>query len=257
MLDAHIHIEKGPYDLEWIKEFVDQGIAMGMDEINLLEHSHRFTDFAPAYKEIRAYSRYQEEWLARRNCIPLESYLRLVRECKRQSFPIRVRFGLEVCYIPGYEDFLRPFIQREEWDFVTGSVHWLHGFGFDHKVEFWEGKDVDLLYRDYFNQMLDLIQSGLFTVLAHPDSIKCFNHRPSYDLTGTYYQLAEALVERQMSAEQNSGLFYRFAHPRWGMEPEMLKIFMDKGVDVITASDAHHPSEVGLYIREMSKELGD
>ena len=42
MTDGHIHIERGPYTLEWINEFVKKAVEMQIDEIRLLEHCYRF-----------------------------------------------------------------------------------------------------------------------------------------------------------------------------------------------------------------------
>ena len=42
MIDGHIHIERGDYTLEWIQKFVDRAVAMGLDEIRLLEHNYMF-----------------------------------------------------------------------------------------------------------------------------------------------------------------------------------------------------------------------
>ena len=36
MIDGHIHIERGPYTLEWIRKFVDKAVETGLDEIRLL-----------------------------------------------------------------------------------------------------------------------------------------------------------------------------------------------------------------------------
>ena len=38
MTDVHIHIEKGPYTKEWIDQFVQQAVSIGIDEIYPLEH---------------------------------------------------------------------------------------------------------------------------------------------------------------------------------------------------------------------------
>ena len=42
MTDGHIHIERGPYTLEWIQKFVDKAVEMNLTEIRLLEHNYRF-----------------------------------------------------------------------------------------------------------------------------------------------------------------------------------------------------------------------
>ena len=47
MTDGHIHIERGPYTLEWIDQFVNRAVEMGLDEIRLLEHNYIFEEFSP------------------------------------------------------------------------------------------------------------------------------------------------------------------------------------------------------------------
>ncbi len=104
----------------------------------------------------------------------LDSYIHFVDAMKDRQFPIDVLFfGLEVCYIPETAGLLADILERCQWDFITGSVHYIDGWGFDHQAEFWKGIDVNRAYRRYYQIMLNLIQSGLFTGLAHPDSIKC------------------------------------------------------------------------------------
>lgn len=61
MRDVHIHIEKGPYTKEWIDRFVEQAVRAGLDEIYLLEHSHRFVEFAPMYASVCEYNDYQKK----------------------------------------------------------------------------------------------------------------------------------------------------------------------------------------------------
>ena len=58
MIDGHIHIERGPYTLDWINQFVNRAVEMQMDEIRLLEHCYRFEEFVPMYDSVCAYSEY-------------------------------------------------------------------------------------------------------------------------------------------------------------------------------------------------------
>jgi len=52
MIDCHIHIEKGPYSVEWINEFIKVAVNQGLDEIWLLEHCYRFREFIPMYESV-------------------------------------------------------------------------------------------------------------------------------------------------------------------------------------------------------------
>jgi len=217
MIDGHIHIEKGSYSLDWINEFINHALERGISEIHLLEHSHRFKEFALVYENIRNYSEYQGDWLKRKMVLSLDTYRAFVTEMRKIEFPIKVKFGLEVCYIEEEESSIRDIISDFDWDFVTGSVHWIDGWGFDHKKEFWEGKETDKEYKRYYEIMKSLIKSRLFDIVAHPDSIKCFGHQPNCDLSQTYIEIADLLNEYKMFAEQSAGLYINYGFNELGM----------------------------------------
>ncbi|AFL99313.1 histidinol phosphate phosphatase HisJ family [Desulfitobacterium dehalogenans ATCC 51507] len=250
MIDAHIHIERGQYTKEWVQQFINQAVKMGLDEIYLLEHSHRFKEFKPMYQSVKEYSDYQKVWLQRKSNLSINEYTSLITEIRQYKFPIQVKWGLEVCYFPESEELISDIINS--FDFITGSIHWVDGFGFDHKAELWNGVDVDKLYKRYYELMLQLIDSKLFTGLAHPDSVKCFKCFPSFDLTPIYELLANALRNSNMYAEQSGGLALNYGYPTIGMNDKMLNIFKQRGVIMLTASDAHRPEDVGANISKMA-----
>ena len=264
MIDCHIHLERGPYTIEWLEEFVKTAVNRGIDEIYLLEHSHRFIEFIPMYESICHYNDYQSEWFKRksRGSLSINNYIKFINHVKQISFPIKLKFGLEICYLEGWEQLIKNILDSYSYDFATGSVHWVDGFGFDHKKEFWESIDVDRIYIRYYEIMQKLIESDLFTGVAHPDSIKAFGHKTSNQLVDTYCKLADLLRRHDMHAEQSGGLHLNYNCNELGMNETMLKIFIDQGVRILTASDAHRPEDVGANIIELqnlvsSKTVGD
>ena len=100
-----------------------------------------------------------------------------------------------------------------------------------------------------------MVESDLFTQLAHPDTIKLFNIYPTYDLLPTYEKLAQLLNQHHMKAENNVGCYYRYNHQDLGLSDELLKVFKKAHVQLITTSDAHQPSDVGSYIKEAEKRI--
>lgn len=258
VIDCHIHLERGEYTFEWLNEFVKTAQSRGIEEIYLLEHSHRFNEFVPMYKSICDYSNYQKEWFNRKNKgnLSIKDYTSFIEHSKQMDYPIKIKFGLEVCYFEGYEGLIQQILGSYPFDFATGSIHWVDGFGFDHKKEFWDTVDVDKTYIRYYQIMQKLIESDLFTAVAHPDSIKVFGHKPSYGLKDTYIRLAELLCKHNMYAEQSGGLNLNYSSDyELGMNAEMLKIFIEKGVRILTASDAHSPQDVGANIMKLQRIL--
>ena len=254
MVDGHIHIERGPYTLEWIDQFVSKAVEMGLDEICLLEHNYIFEEFAPMYGSVCAYSEYVDAWFRRSaGAHKLADYLELIERVRNHSFPIKIKFGLEICYFKEFEGFISELTQGKGFDFLLGSVHFVDDFAFDHQAGHWAGLDVDRIYRRYFEDSVSLARSGLFDGIGHPDAIKLFGHKPSYPLTDCYESLAEELSKSDMYADQNSGAARRCsktAPP--GMDEELLKILQKYNVKIITSSDAHCPEDVGYKIKELN-----
>ena len=53
--------------------------------------------------------------------------------------------------------------------------------------------------------------------------------------------LDKLLVKHHVKGECNTGCYYRYHHPDKGLSKELLDIFKEHHVDIITASDAHKP----------------
>ena len=256
MMDGHMHLEYGELSTEYVMEFVNEAIKKGLDEIQILDHTHRFKDFESTYEELKVYPE-QKAWLENKKLKfkeTLDDYQKVIDALHAMDLPIKVKFGLEVCYVPKHETKLREILQGRKYDFLVGAVHSIDGVLYDmpfSKKLLWEKNDVDDIYRRYYELVFDLVKSDLFTQLAHPDTIKLFNYYPSYDLKPTYHELAELLKEHHMKAENNTGCYYRYHHADMGLSDEMLTIFREHGVEMITASDAHKPADVGTCIADI------
>jgi histidinol-phosphatase (PHP family) len=199
MLDCHIHIEKGPYTQEWINEFVKTAVERGLCEIWLLEHCYRFREFVPMYGQVCEYSDYINNWFHSKSGVyGISDYLKLVETVRKAKYPVKIRFGLEICYFKEYEEFVYKSTKDLGLDFLVGSVHFIDGFAYDHKPEHWDGVDVDRAYHRYFKTETELAQSGIYSGIAHPDCVKLFGHKPSFSLDGYYDKLAAALAKNGM-----------------------------------------------------------
>jgi len=251
VIDCHVHIERGPYTREWINEFINQAKSREITDLYLLEHTHRFREFQECYEEVAHYSEYQNDWYKRRSGVLLQSYINLVKNYKEKPHHgINIKWGLEVCYLPGIEKIIEQLKKNNTFDFYTGSIHWLNGWGFDHKKEFWKGEIVNDVYKQYFDTEVRLIQSELFDYIAHPDSIKCFGHYPTYELDEEYEKVIHVAKSTTIQFEQSCGLYNNYGHNKIGLEENFLKKLKENGIQIITASDAHRPEDVGRNIEK-------
>jgi histidinol-phosphatase (PHP family) len=246
--DHHIHLERRPYTLDALGEFCAAGAIRGLEELWLLEHSYLFAEFLPMYEGVRAANPFIDGWLGKKGgSRSLEDYLSLAKRARGAAFPLRLKFGLELCYFEGKEGFVRARTEGLGLDFLLGSVHFVDDFAFDHSPALWSGRDVDGTFRRFFEISLSLAASGLFSGIAHPDSIKLFGHRPSFDLSPQYAALALALSRGGLYAEQNSGVFRR-AGGEPGLGAGLLAALRREGVPLALASDAHDPGDVGACL---------
>ena len=250
MKDLHIHIERGEYTKEWIDRFVAQAVKMNIEEINLLEHTIRIRDFHPAFREAREYSLYQRKWFdgKEKQAHTLDEYKELVTMIRSCDYPVKINFGLEVCWFEQHEDFLRDMLSDGFFDYVLGSVHWVDNWTFNQRKYQWIGKNVNNIYKRYYEMSNTLVSSGIFDIIAHPDLIRCHGIYPDYDLGETYRTLCENAVKNNVMIEMNTskGL---------GINKQFLQIAKQTGVTFSTGSDAHRPEDVGRRIAEVSELL--
>lgn len=249
----HVHLERGEYTKEWLMEFVHYAQERNISKLCLLEHSHRFKEFRNIYESITSnkdYCKHQMDWLARKSKLDISEYKQFIHEMRKLDFPIEINFGLEICYFSEKEKEIRQCVSNFDWDFLTGSIHWIDGWGFDHPKtrKSWLIQDVDSIYLRYYELMLQLVKSKIFDVLAHPDSIKCFNYYPTLDLSDQYKELSLALKDGKMKVEFSNGLFINYQHEELGLNRDLLKVFLENEVELVTASDAHRPEDVGKFI---------
>jgi histidinol-phosphatase (PHP family) len=255
MTDCHIHLERGNYTKDWLTRFIETAQSRNISEIWLLEHCYRFREFVPMYDRVCAYSDYINKWFHRKaGVMGLADYLRFIDSMRKTDFPIKIKFGLEVCYFKEQLDLVYSLTKDTDLDFLVGSTHFIDDFAFDHQPEHWQGVDVNKDYTRYFETTVHLAACGIYDGLAHPDSIKLFGHTPSYPLDDAYEAVAAALAGSHMYAEQSSGTHRRCPDTApLGMEPGFLRALKRHPVPLITASDAHCPEDVGLWIPEMER----
>lgn len=259
MIDGHVHLEKGDYCIEWINEFIHYALVRGIKEIYFLEHTHIFRECQSLYSEMAGYNTYQGQWYAKKlkNARPMADYIEFVEWMKKHSFPVKLKFGLEVCYSPEREKDIEILKELYPFDFLVGSIHFIDGWAFSHMRQPWEKENYDLhmLYSRYYKLMYRLVQSKLFSGLAHPNSLQCFGAYPEGPYNVEYEQIAKELKRNNMYIEQSSGLAINYGDTNVGMNSEMLQSMIKYEVPILTASDAHVPKDVGKLIPEMNRMI--
>ena len=169
-------------------------------------------------------------------------------EALRKEFAGRivVRLGLEADYAEGFEDELRRWLDRAEWDFVLGSVHWVSGDWIDalESIHRFEKEGTEALYREYYRLLAGAARTGLFDVLSHFDLPKKHGHRPAVPVADAEDEAIRAAAESGCAVEISSAGLRKPVGELYP-DPRLLERINAAGIPVTFSSDAHAPSEVG------------
>ncbi len=229
LVDYHLHTPLCNHATGSPEEYVRSAIGAGLAEVG-------FSDHAPLPEHLReGITMLPEE---------TERYLSMI-EAVRDSFrgKIAVRVGFEVDY-PLHDTFNTRYFTDPRIDYLIGSCHFIDGWGFDnpdYAREFNE-RDIDLVYRRYFEILGDLVRSGLFNIIGHIDLVKKFGHRATKDFSASV-RAAFSSVPEHVAVELNtSGL--RKAVREIYPSRDILALLFDANVPVTLGSDSHAPEEV-------------
>lgn len=244
LTDYHVHLETGPYTLEWLKQYLDKAKEIGITDLGFSEHAYRFQQTSHLLAN---------PWINARQTEDIDEYIGLVTQAKELGLPVKL--GIELDYTPGKEPELAEFINSYPWDYVIGSVHWIGNWGFDLKemIAGWDERPVIDIYEDYFTIIEGLLDSQLFDILGHLDVIKVFGHRTE---PGTETRLA-AVYDRVVDKVVASGIVVEMSTA--GLRkpvgelypgPDLMERLVTAGVPMLINSDAHHPSQVGEFYQE-------
>lgn len=250
--DYHMHLihdgheEKCPYTLERVEEYIQSAEAHGIAEIGITDHCDRFGEFLPVMQHLfTGHGTYEAvvNWLSKRFYEPLDEYVEVLVRAKQRGWPVKV--GLEVDYIPGAEGAIGEILSAYPWDYVLGSVHFIGKWGIDISPDSgWPERDVDRVYEEYFGLLTQAAASGLYDVLAHPDLVKKFGHRPKSSPTRWYESLCDAVAQAGIAVEVSTAGLRRGESELYPAR-ELLEMCVARGIPVTLGSDAHYPEHIG------------
>ncbi|MCO5044401.1 MAG: histidinol-phosphatase [Kiritimatiellae bacterium] len=188
--------------------------------------------------------RYGQEHRMELEQFPL--YLERVRTAQ-QDGPVPVLLGIEADYYRRCERFLDRHIERNNFDLILGSVHFLNYWGKPSELRTLGSKDVDpeIIWQRYFELIGELADTRLYNIVAHLDLPKRFGNPIAIERLREYALPAlDRIANAGMAIEINtSGLNHnpRECYPSL----PLLQWACERGIGLTFGSDSHHPSRVG------------
>ena len=171
---------------------------------------------------------------------------------------LTIRRGFEFGMLPGNQEQFQKALNRRDWDFIIGSVHFVDGLDV-YFPQYWEGKTPYQAILRSFEETLTCVKNhDYFDVLGHLTYLgKC---RANPEKTPILYkdyrevtdEIFKTLAEKGKGIECNtSGMASCGA-----LLPDeaYLRRFKELGGEIVTVgSDAHHSNRVGQYCREAAE----
>lgn len=243
LIDYHTHHERCGHAVGKLEEYIQQGIAIGLDHLGVSDHMPLLhVDPAAYYSEV---------------AMPLAELPRYVEEAfalkEKYRGQIEVRVGLEGDYVEGWEEEISRLIEMYPWDYVIGSVHFLGEWDVTdyRQVHHWEGQDAFAIYQRYYKAVAKAAATGFYDIMGHLDVIKRFGYKPGAELEQAVLELertalhavAKAGVVMELNA---SGL----SKPCAEMFPSqrILQGAIELGIPLTLGSDAHDPQKLGEHL---------
>lgn len=245
MIDCHVHTARCGHAEGDASAYLAAARLAGVSVLGFTEHLPLPEDLDPS----REYSMPPSE---------LADYVAEVEGLKRASAEaaktghggdITVLLGVEADWLPGRMDAVESLIASQPFDVVLGSVHFLDDWAFDDPALLakWDSTDVDAVWERYFARVAEAAASGLFDVMAHPDLVKKFGHRPARDPRELFEAAAGAFAAAGVAIEVSTAGLRK---PVGELYPsaEFLAACRRAGVPATMGSDAHAPHEVGYRL---------
>lgn len=246
MVDYHIHLENGPYKLDWLYQFWHTAKKRGLTEIGITEHCHKFKEFYPMFSYLAAEDgsyQYMHEWIKKDFQHSLEDYIDLLLRAREQG--IQIKIGLEVDYLPNSSEFIHNIINQYPFDYILGSVHVIGKWGFDYAPRVWEGRDINQAYKDYYQVLAAAVNSELFDIIAHFDLIKVFGHRNTVSVESEVKNILQKMADKKLCLEISSAGIRKPINELYPAE-WIIEYAAKLQVPITFASDAHYPEDVGF-----------
>lgn len=242
MIDCHTHTRYSKHGRGHIEELVQAALERGISVLTITDHApfHIDTDSRLLHQEVEEY------------------FDEIDRVAAMYVDDITILRGLEADFIPGCEEHLLRHLDGIELDFLIGSVHYV---ALDESiVRIWElPQIISAPFLDgYFASLRELMVSGLFDAVGHPDAV--LRAVPEELYCERFAPLVPLMKQEGISYELNaSGLRKTFYDPASGEERHgtwtypslrLIRSLANEGVSFTVGSDAHAPEEVGMGLEQ-------
>jgi len=240
-IDIHNHTTRCKHAEGTVDEYIQRAIDLGIDIYGFSEHAPM--DFDENY---------------RLPFCDMEAYTKDILDAKeRYKNEIEILFGYEVDYLPGHMD---ERVLNADVDYLIGSVHFIDKWSFDNPefIGGWKNKDIDEIWKAYFEATEAMVKMGKFDIVGHLDLIKVFKYMPKQDVRILAKKVLKAIKDSNMVLELNAAGLRKPIGEIYP-SPQLLEEAYALGIPITFSSDAHAVDQVGFgydKVISLAKEIG-
>ena len=240
-VDLHNHTTRCNHAEGTVDEYIQKAIELGIDIYGFSEHAPM--DFDEKY---------------RLPFCDMQAYTNDILSAKeRYKNEIEILLGYEVDWLQGHID---KRVLEAKVDYLIGSVHFIDKWGFDNPefIGGWKEKDIDEIWKAYFEATEAMAKSGKFDIVGHLDLIKVFKYMPKKEIRLLAKDALHAIKKSNMVIEINTAGLRK---PIGEMYPSvaLLEETYALGIPITFSSDAHAVEHIGAgydLATTLAKEIG-
>jgi len=235
IVDLHNHTPLCHHAHGDAREYAKKAVEMGVKYFG-------FSDHAPM--------KFDEEY--RMSFKEIDVYTQIVRDVKEEfKAQIEILFAYEVDFLKGLID---ERVMKQEVDYFIGSVHFLSGWGFDNPefIGTYKDKNIDDIWKEYFNAIEALANSGLFDIVGHLDLLKIFKFLPKTDIRILAGKAMRAIKKNALVIEINTAGFRKPIGEQYPSSA-LLQLASELDIPITFGSDAHEIEHIGFKSDEAIK----
>ena len=248
MIDYHTHTSLCKHADGTPEEYLAAAEKAGLDEIGVSDHTPWPTGYDTQFR--MAPDEFRE-------------YRDIVSRLAAASDTVKVRYALEIDWVPGKMEEVRSRVDSEPFDYLIGSVHYTDELPFDNPDHQAVWKSVERsaeIWIRYYELLLEFVSAGGFEIIGHFDLPKKFGSRPpdTQKVRSLINDILTAAADHHIVMELNTAGLRKPVREIYPT-PDILKNAKNKGVGITFGSDAHSPCDVGANFAEaiqLAKECG-
>lgn len=181
---------------------------------------------------------------------------------------IKVFYGFEVDFFPSsiWRTGFEKMLSKLDLDYVIGSTHTIRSddesriYNIYHMNEIspsTTNSEKENLIKNYWENIIQCINSGYFDFIAHIDYCDIFNLCSEKKWQPYKDRVIEALIDKKQAYELNTSGYRRLGRPHPNIE--IIKVLAKENVPIVLSDDAHSTEYIGAYFEDaeqLLQELG-